>query len=107
LLENRSVKIEQVVDQGEKELISSLVLKALPNWFGIPESTKEYIEQSRQMPFFVAIDNGDPIGFVALKETSDYTAEIYVMGVLAEYHNQGIGKTLFGEVYQWVKDNGF
>lgn len=36
-----------------------------------------------------------PVGFLYLKETGTATVELYVMGVLKEYHRQGIGRELF------------
>ena len=46
------------------------------------------------MPFFAVFYGNKPIGFVAIKHHNPYTAEIYIMGVLQEYHRQGIGKKL-------------
>jgi len=37
------------------------------------------------------MDESNPLGFISIKENNPYTAEIYVMGVLPDYHNQGIG----------------
>lgn len=107
ILNNENIIVRELNKQQDKQTISTTILNALPDWFGIPESTQEYIDQSRQMPFFVAFDHNKPVGFIAMKETSDYTAEIYVMGVHSEHHNQGIGKALFSEVLRWAKDNRF
>lgn len=35
--------IKKIIDKKEKEIISKEVLYDLPEWFGLPESTKEYI----------------------------------------------------------------
>lgn len=45
--------------------------------------------------FFVAIEGSVPVGFLYLKETGKATVELHVMGVLKEYHRQGIGRSLF------------
>lgn len=86
--------------------ISTKILEGLPKWFGIPESTAEYIEESRKMPFWAAYDEEEPIGFVALKKTSEYTSEIYVMGIDERYHRSGIGKELFKDCYDYCRENG-
>lgn len=46
--------IKEINDKQEKREISSNILKSLPNWFGIPESTQEYINESSKLPFFAA-----------------------------------------------------
>lgn len=101
------MKIIEVNDKQEKSEISTGILKSLPNWFGIPESTQEYINESSNLPFFAAIDESKPIGFISVKENNKYTAEIYVMGVLSDYHKQGIGRALFNKVLQWAKEKGY
>lgn len=101
------MKIIEVNDEQEKIEISECILKSLPNWFGIPESTQEYINVSIHLPFFVAIDESKPIGFISIKENNKYTAEIYVMGVLSDYHKQGIGRALFNNALQWAKEEGY
>lgn len=43
--------IREIVDKKEKELISREILNDLPEWFGMPESTEEYIKDSQDKPF--------------------------------------------------------
>ena len=74
--------------------IAEKILRALPDWFGIEQSTREYVETSRGLPLCAVIDRAKPLGFAALKIHNAYSAEIYVMGVLPSYHRQGLGRTL-------------
>ncbi len=99
--------IKEINDKQEKKKISTDILESLPNWFGIQESTQKYISESSNLPFFAAIDESKPSGFISIKENNRYTAEIYVMGVLPECHNQGIGTSLLNRVLQWAKEKGY
>ena len=101
------MNIKLIEDKSLKRKISKKILERLPQWFGIPESTKEYIEESSSMPFWAVYDEDNYIGFIAVKITSKYTAEIYVIGVELEYHRKGIGTALFKECYNWCKINGY
>lgn len=85
----------QVKDKKERELISRFVLEALPDWFGIPEAREQYISDSGNQIMVAEKRVGKPVGFLCLKETGKDTVELAVMGVLKEYHRQGIGKKLF------------
>ena len=99
--------IEFITDEDKKMQIASSILRQLPEWFGLPESTKEYIEESSKMPFWACFETERPVGFVALKETSPYAAELYVMGVNKEKHRGGIGTLLFRECEAYAKENGY
>ncbi|WP_426350309.1 GNAT family N-acetyltransferase [Alloiococcus sp. CFN-8] len=94
-------------DKEQKEQISRKVLADLPDWFGIPESTEEYISCSKDMPFWADIEEEEIRGFIALKETSPYTLELYVMGVLKEFHRNKIGKSLFQCCHNYAKEQGY
>lgn len=89
--------ILRIHSDAEKKNIARTILEALPDWFGIPESTEEYITGSQGRPFFCAYAEDTPIGFICLKETGRHTVELAVMGVLREYHRQGVGRRLFAE----------
>ena len=47
--------IKKIIDKKEKEIISKEVLYDLPEWFGLPESTEEYIKDSQDKPFWLAM----------------------------------------------------
>ncbi len=49
------------------QLIAKQVLDDLPEWFGIPESTANYIEKSKNMPFLAGFIDGKAVGFKALE----------------------------------------
>lgn len=87
--------IKKIFDQEEKKQITRHILEALPDWFGIPEAREEYIKNSEEQVFFAAIEQDCVVGFIYLKETGKETVELYVMGVLQEYHRRGIGRELF------------
>ena len=99
--------IKEIVDQKLKAHITTLVLHDLPEWFGIPKATREYIENSQKMPFFAVYEADQPVGFVAMKETSPHTAEIYCMGIMKAYHRMGYGKALFAAFEQHAMEKGY
>ena len=86
------MKICQLTNSTEKQAVTRSILEALPEWFGIPEAREDYITESGDKQFFCAYDADKPVGFLYLKETGTATVELYVMGVLKEYHRQGIGQ---------------
>ena len=88
------IRVDDVASRSVKSDVSNHVLRALSGWFGNEESIKDYVAKVEQMPFYAAYDDDQVVGFVALKEHNDYTSEICVMGVLREYHRQGVGSKL-------------
>ena len=87
-------EIKEIHQIDLKNDICNRILRDLPNWFGDESAILNYIEKTQDMQFWSMFDNGEPIAFIALKDHNQYTAEIYVMGVLEEYHRQGIGREL-------------
>ena len=99
--------IQRIDCDTSKAIITRSILESLPDWFGIPEATEEYIADSKGRPFFCAYADDTPIGFLYLKETGRHTVELAVMGVLKEYHRLGIGRMLFEEAKQEAKRQGY
>ena len=87
-------QIERVEDPEEKAEIVSEVLLDLPEWFGLPESTKAYINGSRQLPLWAARKHEEIVGFITLRESSPETGDIHCLGVEKAYHRKGIGSQL-------------
>lgn len=99
--------IRKIEDAHEKKNISTHILLDLPEWFGLPESTESYIRDSQAMPFWCYEDHHTPLGFIALKETSPDTCEIFVMGVLKKHHQQGIGASLIRVYEEYAREKGY
>ncbi len=99
--------ITHITDPKQKAAIAATILYALPEWFGIPESTDNYISESKDLPFFACVEENIPIGFMTLRETSPHTAEIHVCGVLKNYHKNGIGTALFHALENYAKEQGY
>lgn len=98
--------IRVVENKEEKAAIVRTILEALPDWFGVPESREQYIRESANQTMIAAIEEA-PIGFLCLKPTGKDTVELAVMGVLQEYHRQGIGRRLFEAARDIAKGEGY
>ena len=99
--------VEFISDPDQREAVARQVLEALPDWFGIAESREAYIRESRAQPFWADVEDGAARGFLTLKETSPYTAEIAVMGVLQDRHRCGVGRSLFAAARGYAKAQGY
>ena len=87
--------IEQINDSAKKQAIARKILEALHDWFEVDESREKYISDCTNWISLAAKENDQYVGFLCLKETGDATVELAVMGVLKEYHRQGLGRKLF------------
>ena len=76
------------------------ILRALPDWFGIPSSIDHYAEEIPELTTCVAVGDGRVVGFLALKRHFAESGEIYVLGVRPELHGRGIGTALV----RWAED---
>ena len=99
--------VTQITDSAQKACIAREILEALPDWFGIPESREKYIIESREEPFFAALDENGAAGFLCLKETGKATVELAVMGVRKECHRSGIGTALFRAAKAYAQSAGY
>ena len=90
----------------EQASVCEPVLRALPEWFGIEEATRQYIEDIQGLPTLLASIDGQVVGFLTLRLHSDYAAEIHVMGVYPEWHRHGVGRALVREVEAHLRQRG-
>lgn len=49
------MQIKQIESDAAKERITRTILESLPDWFGIPEATGEYIADSNGKPFLLCL----------------------------------------------------
>ncbi len=101
----KNLTILQIENDEEKPIICEKVLKALPEWFGIEESTQEYIDNVKGTMFFVAKMFGEIVGFYSIISHFPQTSEIFVCGILPKYHRLGIGKELQKQVEKQLAKN--
>lgn len=100
-------KVEKIIDKDLKTSITREVMNSLPKWFSPPEDILKKSVAHRDMPFFAAFDGTKVIGFVALKVHNEYTVDLYNLGVLEEYHRQGIGHAILMAVESYCKENRY
>ena len=86
--------IEEVKSEDQKMAVVAEILKDLPEWFGIPESTQAYIEGAKDLRVWAAYQESDVVGFISLSYSSEECAEIDCLGVKKSFQGQGIGREL-------------
>jgi ribosomal protein S18 acetylase RimI-like enzyme len=93
-----SMQLLEVCDASEKSQICKTILMSLPLWFGMQEGIDGYCDGVKNHSFIKVCDGERVVGFASVKINNKYVAEIYVMGLLIEYHRKGIGKTLIEHI---------
>ncbi len=82
------------------------LLAALPEWFGIPASNEAYIRSLSRLTSWVALRQGEVIGFVAVERHFPESAENHVLAVRPDHHRQGVGRALIETAEQWLLGEG-
>ena len=91
--------VVEVRDPEERSRLCELVLRELPDWFGIEEATAAYIRDVAELPTFAAGD----AGFLSLKLHTAEAAEVYVMGVRPGAHRRGLGTALLAAAEDYLR----
>jgi GNAT superfamily N-acetyltransferase len=74
------------------------ILRGLPEWFGIEEALVRYVRDIGALPAYVAVDEGEVLGFLALRHHNPEASEVHVMEVRRDCHGRGIGRALIRHV---------
>ncbi|HEU5207337.1 MAG TPA: GNAT family N-acetyltransferase [Gaiellaceae bacterium] len=96
------MSVVEIGDPAERSRICEVVLRDLPDWFGIEEATSAYIRDVAELPTFAVGDDA----FLALKTHNPRAAEVYVMGVRRERHGQGLGSALLAVAESHLREAG-
>lgn len=89
-------------DEGTvKELIENVLSDTCDFYVTKWEDFRFYVA------FFVAEEEGEIVGCVAIKKTDDGWAKLKRMYVLPEFQSKGIGKELLSECVDFCNKNGF
>jgi GNAT superfamily N-acetyltransferase len=91
------VEIHVVTDGHWPDAVATL-LHGLPEWFGIEESVRAYIESARTLPGAAAIMGEDVAGICLLRRYTDVAAEIELLAVRRDLHRRRIGRRLLERV---------
>ncbi|MFO7969485.1 MAG: GNAT family N-acetyltransferase [Bacillota bacterium] len=101
------MQIKEIENNKLKQSITEKILRDLPEWFGIEEATKEYINTVKNYPFIACYKNDEAIGFYSLREENKNVLDMYVLGVLKKYHHKGIGKALQEFAEKYAREKGY
>ena len=97
--------IEEAKEEKQKMMVVAEVLRDLPEWFGIPESTQAYIEGAADLQVWAAYQESDLTGFISSSYSSEDCAEIDCLAVKKCYHRAGIGSQLLGALESTARQN--
>ena len=97
--------IEEVKDENQKKAVVAEVLKDLPEWFGIPESTQAYIDGAKDLQVWAAYQESGLTGFVSLSYSSEDCVEIDCLGVKKAYQGRKIGSQLLATLESEANKN--
>lgn len=71
------------------------LLRQLPEWFGIEDSVREYVDDALRMPTYVVRDEGRRvIGILLVHRHFPAAAEVHLMAVDRAWHRHGVGRAL-------------
>ena len=94
-------------DPNEKRMIARMVLETLTEWFEVEDSREGYIRDCADWTFLAAKKDDTIIGFLCLNETGNATVELAVMGVMKEYHRNGVGHKLVEKAKEVAMADGY
>ena len=78
------------------------MLKALPDWFGIPEAIEQFCHEAATAHVGGAhqepMGDDEVAGLVTLLQQFPVAAELHLIAIRAEHHREGLGQKLLAAV---------
>ena len=87
------------------EAVEQLLL-GLPEWFGIEESNRGYVESARVLPSTAATLDGEVVGVCLVHMHNPLAAEIHLLAVRRDIHRLGIGRRILDRVVSELRAGG-
>jgi GNAT superfamily N-acetyltransferase len=94
--------VDEIERPEERSRLCERVLRDLPEWFGIEESTAAYVRGVAELPTFAVGDDA----LLSLKLHTPRSAEVYVMGVRRARHGEGLGTELLEAAESYLRARG-
>ncbi len=84
-----------IVQRSDPSAVERL-LRSLPDWFGIEHAVRQYVEDARTKPTYLAVDNdtSEVIGALLITRHFPESAEMHLLAVDPAQHRRGIGSAL-------------
>lgn len=99
------MNIKSVTSIEDKIEICKNIIEELPEWFD-EQGRKDYVANIENTQVWAYFVDEKPVGFISIKNNNEFTSEIYVFGILKQYHRSGVGSQLMETVYnKLVSDN--
>lgn len=98
--------IKIIEDAELKSEICEVVLKTLPDWFGVESAVLEYVEKVKQTLFVVAYIDERAVGFISVETINPSSSEIYVMGIMPGHQRLGLGHQLLSNAIEVLNEKG-
>jgi GNAT superfamily N-acetyltransferase len=95
----------EVVRRRDADAVREILASA-PGWFGIPEANASYVEDSRTLPSYLAVDGDEVVGVALLSEHFPHARELHLIAVRRDRHRQGIGRALLETVEHDLREVG-
>ena len=92
-------------DFSKHPKIVDKVLRELPDWFGQEDAIVKYCEESVNLPMVVLTLDEKPIGFCSLKVNYGINCDLYVLGILPDYHHKGLGQQMVTFIERYCREN--
>jgi N-acetylglutamate synthase-like GNAT family acetyltransferase len=84
----------RIVTDGQWPDETDVLLHALPEWFGIEESVRAYVNAARTLPTVAAQVDGEIVGVCLVRRHTLVAAEIELLAVRRDLHRAGVGRRL-------------
>jgi len=82
------------------------ILAGLGDWFGLEAANAAYLRGLTELPSFVAVCDGEVVGFASLRFHGEASAELEVLAVARDLHRQGVGNALLAHLDAWLHSRG-